>query len=333
MQVAQRDILKCMDDRSLQLIILPTEACNFRCIYCYEDFAHQRMDSEVIDGVMNLLSRRAAQLGAIHLSWFGGEPLLAHDIVERILEHVEQLRREHPSLRLFSDMSTNGYLLTPRLFSRLLELGVSQYQVSFDGAQEAHDKKRLLASGRGTFNRIWNNLVGISKLPGTFTLFVRVHVASDNLQSVDEVVGKFDQEFGGDERFKIFFRELSRMGGPNDDVLPILDRREGERVVRSLSLQAASRSLPHITTSDTTPICYAAQGNSFVVRADGRLNKCTVALEDPANQVGRLRANGDVELELPTMRYWLRGLQSRSPAELGCPMYGNGASASTPSPN
>ena len=35
--------------------------------------------------------------------------------------------------------------------------------------------------------------------------------------------------------------------------------------------------------SPSDSVCYAARGNSYVVRADGRLNKCTVALEHPNN--------------------------------------------------
>jgi len=35
----------------LQLILLPTEQCNFRCTYCYEDFAIGRMSDAVVAGV------------------------------------------------------------------------------------------------------------------------------------------------------------------------------------------------------------------------------------------------------------------------------------------
>src|SRR5262245_31032656 len=35
----------------LQLILMPTEACNFRCTYCYEDFRYQSMHPDVVLGV------------------------------------------------------------------------------------------------------------------------------------------------------------------------------------------------------------------------------------------------------------------------------------------
>ena len=33
-------------------------------------------------------------------------------------------------------------------------------------------------------------------------------------------------------------------------------------------------------------VCYAARANSFVVRSNGQLNKCTVALDTDYNHVG-----------------------------------------------
>ena len=69
-------------------------------------------------------------------------------------------------------------------------------------------------------------------------------------------------------------------------------------------------------------ICYAAKANSFVVRANGRLNKCTVALEHPNNQVGNIKEDGTVELLPQKMMMWMRGLESGNPDELGCPMHG-----------
>ena len=40
----------------LHLILMPTEQCNFRCTYCYEDFAHDRMSPRVVAGIKRLLT-------------------------------------------------------------------------------------------------------------------------------------------------------------------------------------------------------------------------------------------------------------------------------------
>ncbi len=47
-----------------------------------------------------------------------------------------------------------------------------------------------------------------------------------------------------------------------------------------------------------------------------------MALEHPQNQVGRIHADGRVELEDAKMLQWMRGLWSGNPEELECPMKG-----------
>src|ERR1044071_7965793 len=64
-------------NEGLQLILLPTEQCNFRCMYCYEDFSGGRMSPGVSEGVKRLIDRRLDGLRSLTVSWFGGEPLLA----------------------------------------------------------------------------------------------------------------------------------------------------------------------------------------------------------------------------------------------------------------
>jgi uncharacterized protein len=59
------------------LILFPTEECNFRCVYCYEDFAIGNMQPWLIDATKALLSKKIPHLKHLHLSWFGGEPLVA----------------------------------------------------------------------------------------------------------------------------------------------------------------------------------------------------------------------------------------------------------------
>ncbi|MFF7227919.1 hypothetical protein [Streptomyces sioyaensis] len=54
----EEELVAALTDRTLHLIILPTEQCNFRCTYCYEDFSVGRMGPETVQGVKRLLDRR-----------------------------------------------------------------------------------------------------------------------------------------------------------------------------------------------------------------------------------------------------------------------------------
>ena len=69
-------------------------------------------------------------------------------------------------------------------------------------------------------------------------------------------------------------------------------------------------------------MCHAATANSFIVRSNGTLCKCTVALDAPANRVGRLLEDGRVEIDTPAMTRWTRGLFSGESQALGCPLRG-----------
>src|SRR5262245_40510393 len=208
---------------TLHLILLPTEACNFRCTYCYEDFRLGRMEPWVVRGVKRLLEARADGLARLDLSWFGGEPLLARDIVLDVLEHAQGLARLHPGLAVTSDVTTNAWHLERELFERLLALGVTRYQISFDGPQALHDRRRVQAGGQPTFERVWSNVLALRAVPGEFEVRIRVHVDRGNCTALGGFLDQLAEAFGDDPRFVPFLRPLSRFGGPNDADLPVFE--------------------------------------------------------------------------------------------------------------
>jgi uncharacterized protein len=311
----------------LHLVLMPTEACNFRCTYCYEDFALGRMHPEVVTGVKRWLEQRAPELRSLTLSWFGGEPLLAADVITDVLEHVATLRRQHPGMRFQSDITTNGWRLGPEVFAPLHDLGVRSYQVSLDGPRVWHDRTRQRAGGGPTFDRIWANLLGLRDSDREFEVLVRLHASRDNARALPEFVATYAEAFRNDRRFTLFLKRLAPLGGPQDTGFPYLDAAEDAQVLDTVARCAESHAVRFVRAEHLQPICYAARGNSFVVRADGRLGKCTVALDHAANQVGRLHPNGRVELETPAMRRWMRGLWTGDADELECPMRGLAAPA------
>ncbi|MNP18518.1 hypothetical protein D3C76_1110030 [compost metagenome] len=51
-------------------------------------------------------------------------------------------------------------------------------------------------------------------------------------------------------------------------------------------------------------VCYAAKPNSLVIGSDGKLYKCSIALDDENNQLGQLHADGSMELDTEKVARW-----------------------------
>jgi uncharacterized protein len=314
------EMIPYMAANRLCLIILPTEACNFRCVYCYEEFKHGQMEAPVVQGLKRFLTRRAEGLDFLSLGWFGGEPLLARGVVEEVMEHTASLIEEHTGLECCSSMTTNGYLLTREVFQGLLSRGVTEYQISFDGPREWHDKKRVLAGGQGTFDRLWKNVSSMRSVPGRFTVDIRVHVDRENHEAMPEFIRLYSKTFEDDPRFRLFIRALSRFGGANDEEVQVLEGGLEDKRIITLREYAGALGITLHSEQDCGPVCYAAWANCFVVRADGRLNKCSLALERPENQVGRLAGDGTLELDQELSLTWMRGLFSEDEKARRCPL-------------
>ena len=98
--------------KRLELIILPTEKCNFRCSYCYETFAIGRMQLAVQEAVCRLIASRD-DLDQLEISWFGGEPLLGLPVIRKIGAFAHAFADKY-GIALLGSMTTNGYLLVSR---------------------------------------------------------------------------------------------------------------------------------------------------------------------------------------------------------------------------
>ena len=69
----------------------------------------------------------------------------------------------------------------------------------------------------------------------------------------------------------------------------------------------------------TDYVCYAAKANSYVIRADGRIGKCTVALTNDANCIGHILPDGTLDLDAKKLAPWLSGWKTQDGAALACP--------------
>jgi len=117
----------------------------------------------------------------------------------------------------------------------------------------------------------------------------------------------------------VFFKSIVRLGGPNDNEITRISSAQNRYILDTLYGRLLDRNAQTASWVDDNYVCYAAKANSFVIRADGAINKCTVALNDERNVVGRLNIDGTMSLNRKKILPWIRGIETQVPYELACP--------------
>lgn len=308
--------------KSMHLVLMPTEACNFRCTYCYQSFPRGAMTRETIDGLKAYVRQAAESIEHLAVSWFGGEPMLVPDtIVELSDSFLESCSKN--GISYSADMSTNGYFLTKERFLELLDRNVSRFMVTLDGTESIHDRRRALRGGGGTFEKIIGNLKAMRDVDAAFAVDIRINFDDDNADEVPDLLTKLFAWFEGDKRFQLLIRPVGRWGGRNDDRIPECDRTASDAHLWELTGLGVEQglSLSETIIDSLMPsgaVCYAAKPNAFVIGADGRLYKCSVALDDPVNHIGQLRADGSMVLDMDKLARWTGSGEERDPVCRTC---------------
>ncbi|MGM7685238.1 radical SAM protein [Cytobacillus sp. Hm23] len=96
------------------------------------------------------------------MSFYGGEPLLNWKIIQNAVEYTKNTYKQFLD-NIFFSITTNAYLLTEDKINYMLDNNFS-ISVSIDGDRENHDRNRVTINNRGTFDRIFNNLILIEKM-------------------------------------------------------------------------------------------------------------------------------------------------------------------------
>jgi len=278
------------------------------------------MSRQVIDAVLAFLDRRASSLERLVIAWFGGEPLLAKPVVYEISSYASNLATRYTGLTYTANMTTNGYLLCRETAETLVSLGVNSYQISLDGFQELHDTTRRKANSSGTFDRIWGNLLGLRDSNLDLAVTIRVHFTPDSVLQLDPLINAINAEFAADDRFCVYFKDVSRLGGSHDDATRLFSYRLIKEARDYLNAKLTNQAQAASVDAFGSYICYASKPTSLLIRADGQLGKCTVALYDERNNLGRLNPDGTLLINQDKLHSWMRGFVGLSEPELACPL-------------
>ena len=124
-----------------------------------------------------------------------------------------------------------------------------------------------------------------------------------------------------DNRFIVRFRPIEHLGGPNDRTFEIYDYRKARELQADLCQLLENQKQLSTDADEADYVCYASMPNSLLVRANGIVGKCTVALNDPRNVVGRLSPDGRLSMSQDRVKFWIRGLETQERQALACPLH------------
>ena len=142
---------------SLAVTIMPTDSCNFNCFYCFQDKQSILMSNDTANALVNFIDSKLYGVKTLKVTWFGGEPLLALNLIQFLSHSLRQLAKKH-SCDYEAFIITNGYLLNDSNIQILSQCQIRTVQISLDGDKSTHDSRRFLLRGGHSFNVILHNL-------------------------------------------------------------------------------------------------------------------------------------------------------------------------------
>ncbi len=194
----ERAIRAYMAHHPRKMMLLVSQSCNLRCVYCYAidgNFPDEGklMSLGTAQDAIRFLAKRSGNRTNLTVTLFGGEPLVNFRIIRELVpwarEWVASIGK-----RIHFCITTNGTLLTEAAVEFLIRERFS-IMLSLDGPEAIQDRFRPTASGRGSFALA---AAGIRRLlarhPGRDGIIVR---ATMSHQSHDvRQLSEFFEQFG-----------------------------------------------------------------------------------------------------------------------------------------
>ena len=197
-QVRERHRAQRTSADELALTIAPTYACNFKCPYCYEahhDTSKGIMSREVLDATCAFVEQRFAQapFGRLYVEWYGGDPSLCLDIVRDFSKRLIAFAEAND---VFYDamMLTNCNLIDATAVELLAGARVSEVFVTIDGLEDAHNKRRVSATGSNSYAK---NIEAIRLLTARgIRVTANMNVDKVDIKQLPEVRKMLREQFG-----------------------------------------------------------------------------------------------------------------------------------------
>lgn len=276
------------ENNHIDVEILPTQTCNARCFYCFEQkYTSLTMDNKTVNDVIQYLCSRIKPGQNVCFIWFGGEPLIGEHIIDAILNGVTSHFKDE--ITFYSSITTNNSLITPRVMDKFAGLwNVRDVLTSLDGYREEHNKRKAYVGQ--IFDAYSRTLENIQQLidSSIFTT-CRINLDKDNICQLDDILGDL-QRFSVYSDFSI---QLTTLRNKTDSPSPRSKYFAAEEysdfyrlaIPKLYRLGFVKDPLSQLPKRESTN-CIACALNKVVINANGKLFRCVQDSLDDDNSVG-----------------------------------------------
>ncbi len=244
--------------------ILPTLGCNARCIYCFQSGMKQvSMTSEIVDDTLNFILKDSVDK-KVTLSWFGGEPLLRQDVIDKISAGVRDAGLEYDGL-----MITNGSLITPETVEKMKDLWrLERIQISTDGDEESYISRKQYIKYSDYYHSVIDSVNRISD--AGIKIMVRINVDYDNLSGVPYFIDELANKITNKENVTVYLTPLYQVLESDNDLDIWAKLIEIQKVIESNGFKV---TFERFNTKLGWIRCMADAGG-IVIAPDGNLHCC-----------------------------------------------------------
>lgn len=190
------------------VIIKVTNDCNLNCKYCFVEKSVPRNRIIAIETIKRLFDELEvyASQPVIHLTWHGGEPMLAGiDFYKDVINLQKNYKK-----RFINAIQTNGILIDEK-YARFFKENSFLIGISLDGPKGINDLARADKTDKGTFERVFKNFLTLTRLEVNFGVLATI--ARHNVNHTKELYTFFK-----DKRLSVNFSVLYPSGNAMQNI-------------------------------------------------------------------------------------------------------------------
>jgi len=165
--------------------------CNLDCAYCFADGGGygthtMHMPLATAKAAIDFLIASSGKAYNLEVDFFGGEPLLNFDVVQKTVAYARSLEKKHNKNFRFT-LTTNAMYM-PDSAIQFINLEMENVVLSIDGRENVHNSMRKTKNGKDSFAHVVENAKKLIAGRGDKSYFVRGTFTSHNIDFVQDVL-------------------------------------------------------------------------------------------------------------------------------------------------